>query len=230
MVLPEDLEHCEEHGCMAQAESQSVSAKAKQRGMPQNGTLGAGNHFLEIQVVKEIYDPDAAKAYGIHPGQICVMIHCGSRGLGHQTCTDHIKVLEGATKRYNIVLPDRQLACAPLSSPEGKAYFGAMAASANYAWANRQMIMHTTRTVFEKMYGIDYESMHLVYDVAHNVAKMEEHSNEGKRISVCVHGKVQPGHSVPGAPTCHPGIRRLGSLLSSREAWGPLPTCFVELR
>jgi tRNA-splicing ligase RtcB len=208
--LQADLEHCEEHGCMAQAEIQSVSAKAKQRGMPQNGTLGAGNHFLEIQVVKEIYDPDAAKAYGIHPGMICIMIHCGSRGLGHQTCTDHIKVLEGSTKRYDIILPDRQLACAPLSSPEGKAYFGAMAASANYAWANRQMIMHTTRTVFEKMYGIDYESMHLIYDVAHNIAKMEEHSNDGKRISVCVHRKGATRAFGPGSPDLPPGYSKIG--------------------
>ncbi len=208
--LQADLEHCEERGCMVQADCQAVSAKAKQRGMPQSGTLGAGNHFLEIQVVKEIYDPDATKAYGIHPGQICVMIHCGSRGLGHQTCTDHLKVLEGATKRYNILLPDRQLACAPLSSPEGTAYFGAMAASANYAWANRQMIMHTTRTVFEKMYGIDYESMHLVYDVAHNVAKMEEHSYEGKRIAVCVHRKGATRAFGPGSPDLPSGYAKTG--------------------
>ncbi len=208
--LQADLEHCEERGCMARADCQAVSAKAKQRGMPQSGTLGAGNHFLEIQVVREIYDPDAAKAYGIHQGQICVMIHCGSRGLGHQTCTDHLKVLEGATKRYKIVLPDRQLACAPLSSPEGTAYFGAMAASANYAWANRQMIMHTTRTVFEKMYGIDYESMHLVYDVAHNVAKMEEHSYEGKRIAVCVHRKGATRAFGPGSPDLPSGYAKTG--------------------
>jgi tRNA-splicing ligase RtcB (3'-phosphate/5'-hydroxy nucleic acid ligase) len=198
--IPEDLDHCEERGCMLQADIKAVSPKALQRGMPQSGTLGAGNHFLEIQVVKEIFDPDAARVYGIHPGQICVMIHCGSRGLGHQTCTDHIKVLEGATKRYNISLPDRQLACAPMSSGEGKAYFGAMAASANYAWANRQMIMHATRTVFEKMFGIDYESMHLVYDVAHNVAKVEEHIHEGKRIRACVHRK---GATRAFGPGCH---------------------------
>ena len=208
--LLEDLDHCEEQGCMAQAQRDAVSAKAKQRGMPQSGTLGAGNHFLEVQVVKEIYDQDAARAYGISPGQICVMIHCGSRGLGHQTCTDHLKVLEGATKRYNIVLPDRQLACAPLSSPEGKAYFGAMAASANYAWANRQMIMHVTRTVFEKMYRIDYESMHLVYDIAHNVAKMEEHSYEGKRITVCVHRKGATRAFGPGSPDLPPGYIKIG--------------------
>lgn len=208
--LAEDLDHCEERGCMTQADSLAVSAKAKQRGMPQSGTLGAGNHFLEVQVVKEIYDPGAAEAFGIHPGQVCVMIHCGSRGLGHQTCTDHLKVLEGATKRYNIELPDRQLACAPLSSPEGMAYFGAMAASANYAWANRQMIMHTTRTVLGKMYGIDYESMHLVYDVAHNVAKMEEHSIEGKRIAVCVHRKGATRAFGPGSPDLPPRYAKTG--------------------
>jgi tRNA-splicing ligase RtcB len=196
----EDLEHCEERGCMAQADSRAVSAKAKQRGMPQGGTLGAGNHFLEIQVVKEIYDPDAAKVYGIHPGQVCVMIHCGSRGLGHQTCTDHLKILESVVKKYQIVVPDRQLACAPVKSPEGKAYFGAMAASANYAWANRQMIMHTTRTVFEKMYGADYEDMHLVYDVAHNVAKIEEHMVDGRRVTACVHRKGATRAFGPGSP------------------------------
>jgi tRNA-splicing ligase RtcB len=174
---------------MKQADSRAVSAKAKQRGVPQGGTLGSGNHFLELQVVSEIFDPEAALAFGIRTGQICVMIHCGSRGLGHQVCTDHLKILESATKKYQISIPDRQLACAPIMSPEGKEYFGAMAASANYAWANRQLITHTTRQVLAKMFRIDYEDMPLVYDVAHNVAKFEEHDVDGKRTKVCVHRK-----------------------------------------
>ena len=184
-----DLLRCEDGGYMKQADSHAVSAKAKERGVPQGGTLGSGNHFLEMQVVSEIFDPDAALAFGILPGQVCCMIHCGSRGLGHQVCTDHLKLLESATKKYHITIPDRQLACAPIQSPEGKEYFGAMAASANYAWANRQIIMHTVRQVLAKMFRIEYDDMHLVYDVAHNVAKIEEHDVEGKRTPVCVHRK-----------------------------------------
>ena len=184
-----DLIRCEDGGYMKEADRHAVSAKAKQRGVPQGGTLGSGNHFLEMQVVSQIFDPDAALAFGLRLGQICCMIHCGSRGLGHQVCTDHLKLLETATKKYHITLPDRQLACAPIISPEGKDYFGAMAASANYAWANRQLITHTTRLVLAKMFRIDYDDMPLVYDVAHNVAKIEEHEVDGKRMKVCVHRK-----------------------------------------
>jgi tRNA-splicing ligase RtcB (3'-phosphate/5'-hydroxy nucleic acid ligase) len=198
--LESDLAHCEEQGAMAGADPAAVSAKARQRGMPQGGTLGAGNHFLEIQAVREIFQEDVAGAFGLTPGQICVMIHCGSRGLGHQVCTEHLKILEGATKKYGISLPDRQLACAPLTSPEGKAYFGAMAASSNYAWANRQMIMHTVRQVFSEMFLISYDEMALVYDVAHNVAKMEEHIVDGRRMQLCVHRKGATRAFGPGAP------------------------------
>lgn len=187
--LPKDLPRCEEMGGMAGADAKHVSEKARKRGIPQGGTLGSGNHFLEMQVVEEIYDEPAAKAFGIAPGQVCCMIHCGSRGLGHQVCTDHIKLLEAATRRYNIRLPDRQLACAPIDSMEGKAYFGAMAASANYAWANRQLITHAVRDVLQKVFSIGHETMPLVYDVAHNVAKIEEHRVEGRMIPVCVHRK-----------------------------------------
>jgi tRNA-splicing ligase RtcB (3'-phosphate/5'-hydroxy nucleic acid ligase) len=193
-----DLIRCEEKGCMKEADTGAVSAKAKQRGVPQGGTLGSGNHFLEIQVVSEIYNPAVAEAFGISLGQVCCMIHCGSRGLGHQTCTDHLKILESATKRYNISLPDRQLACAPIVSPEGKAYFGAMAAAANYAWANRQIITHTTRQILAKMFRIGYEEMPLVYDVAHNVAKIEEHTVDGKQMEVCVHRKGATRAFGPG--------------------------------
>ncbi len=194
-----DLVRCEEGGYMKTADSRSVSAKAKQRGIPQGGTLGSGNHFLEIQVVREIFDPDAARAFGLSLGQVCCMIHCGSRGLGHQVCTDHLKILESATKKYQIAIPDRQLACAPVTSPEGKAYFGAMAASANYAWANRQIICHTARQVLSKMFRIGYEEMPLIYDVAHNVAKIEEHMLDGKGVEVCVHRKGATRAFGPGS-------------------------------
>jgi tRNA-splicing ligase RtcB (3'-phosphate/5'-hydroxy nucleic acid ligase) len=205
-----DLVRCEEKGCMKEADTRAVSEKAKQRGVPQGGTLGSGNHFLEIQVVSEIYDPVVAKAFGISAGQICCMIHCGSRGLGHQTCTDHLKVLESATKRYNISLPDRQLACAPIASPEGKAYFGAMAAAANYAWANRQIITHTTRQILAKMFRIEYEDMDLVYDVAHNVAKIEEHTVDGKKMQVCVHRKGATRAFGPGTPDLPDDLAAIG--------------------
>jgi tRNA-splicing ligase RtcB len=194
-----DLMRCEEEGFMKAADMRAVSAKAKLRGIPQGGTLGSGNHFLEIQVVREIFNPGAAKAFGLALGQVCCMIHCGSRGLGHQVCTDHLKILESATKKYHITIPDRQLACAPITSPEGVAYFGAMAAAANYAWANRQMITHATRQVLSKMYRIEYDQMPLIYDVAHNVAKMEEHVLDGKRMNVCVHRKGATRAFGPGS-------------------------------
>ena len=205
-----DLVRCEENGRMKEAETGAVSEKARQRGIPQGGTLGSGNHFLELQVVSEIYDPVAAEAFGLRAGQVCCMIHCGSRGLGHQVCTDHLKILEGATRKYGIKLPDRQLACAPVTSPEGKAYFGAMAASANYAWANRQMITHAARQVLAKSFGIAYESMPLVYDVAHNVAKIEEHTIAGKREKVCVHRKGATRAFGPGSPDIPPGLQAIG--------------------
>ena len=208
--LERDLERCEDKGCMRQADASQVSSKAKQRGIPQGGTLGSGNHFLEMQVVREVYDPEAAHAFGLTVGQVCCMIHCGSRGLGHQVCTDHLKTLEQATRKYHIQLPDRQLACAPILSPEGKSYFGAMAASANYAWANRQMIMHAARNVLVQMFGIGYEEMPLVYDVAHNVAKREEHEEDGKREEVCVHRKGATRAFGPDAPDIPFDLARIG--------------------
>jgi tRNA-splicing ligase RtcB len=194
-----DLLRCEEGGFMKSADSRPVSDKAKQRGIPQGGTLGSGNHFLELQVVQEIFHPEAARAFGLSLGQVCCMIHCGSRGLGHQVCTDHIKALESATKKYHITIPDRQLACAPITSAEGMAYFSAMASAANYAWANRQMITHTTREVLSKTFRIEYDEMPLVYDVAHNVAKFEEHLVDGKNAKVCVHRKGATRSFGPGA-------------------------------
>jgi tRNA-splicing ligase RtcB len=194
-----DLLRCEEGGFMKSADSRPVSDKAKQRGIPQGGTLGSGNHFLELQVVQEIFHPETAKAFGLSLGQVCCMIHCGSRGLGHQVCTDHIKALESATKKYHITIPDRQLACAPITSTEGMAYFSAMASAANYAWANRQMITHTTREVLSKTFRIEYDDMPLIYDVAHNVAKFEEHLVDGKSMKVCVHRKGATRSFGPGA-------------------------------
>ena len=208
--IDEDVRMCEQQGCMKEAETAAVSQKARQRGMPQSGTLGSGNHFLEIQVVKEVYQPEVARAFGISAGQVCIMIHCGSRGLGHQVCTDHLRTLEAATRKYGITLPDRQLACAPIDSNEGKAYFGAMAASANYAWANRQVIMHYTRKVMEEMYGVPYKDMRLVYDVAHNVAKIEEHVVGGTTMKVCVHRKGATRAFGPGAPDLPPAYAGVG--------------------
>jgi tRNA-splicing ligase RtcB len=205
-----DLIRCEEGGVMKGADSRTVSAKAKQRGIPQGGTLGSGNHFLEVQVVREIFDPVAAKAFGLALGQVCCMIHCGSRGLGHQVCTDHLKILESATKKYHITIPDRQLACAPITSLEGMAYFGAMAAASNYAWANRQMITHAMRQVLSKMFRIEYDQMPLIYDVAHNVAKMEEHVLEGKRMQVCVHRKGATRSFGPGSADLPSDLESIG--------------------
>jgi tRNA-splicing ligase RtcB len=182
-----DVTHCEESGQMEGADPAQVSAKARKRGRPQLGTLGSGNHFLEIQRVEEIFDEEKAKQFGLFKGQITIMIHCGSRGAGHQICTDHLEVLNQAVKKYNIVIPDKQLACAPLGSPEAERYFGGMVCAANYAWANRHIIAHWTREVFERYFP--EASLDLVYDVAHNVAKIEEHDVDGKRMRLYVHRK-----------------------------------------
>lgn len=197
----EDTEFLEENGCLKHADVSKVSIKAKQRGAPQIGSLGAGNHFLEIQKVEEIFDHQVAKVFGIdREGQIVVMIHTGSRGFGHQVCSDHLQVLERAVKKYGIWLPDRQLACAPVTSPEGQSYFKAMACAANFAWCNRQMIVHWVRESFEKIFGETAEDlgMHIVYDVCHNIAKLEEHEVDGKRRKVYVHRKGATRAFGPG--------------------------------
>jgi tRNA-splicing ligase RtcB len=188
----EDVEFLEENGCLEGADVSKVSEKAKHRGMSQVGSLGAGNHFLEIQKVSKIFDPDAAKVFGVkNEGQILIMIHTGSRGFGHQVCTDHLRVLEQAVKKYNIWLPDRQLACAPINSSEGDAYLKAMACAANFAWANRQLIVHWVRESFEKVLKNSAEDMDMaiVYDICHNIAKIEEHEVDGKKRKLCVHRK-----------------------------------------
>lgn len=214
-----DIEHCEGSGFIEGADPSKVSDKARKRGKPQFGTLGSGNHFLEIQYVDKLYDSDAASTFGLEEGQVTIMIHCGSRGAGHQICTDHLRVLSQAVKKYGIDLPDKQLACAPAQSNEAQNYFKAMACGANYAWANRQVITHWTREVFERFFGKDMDElgMDLVYDVAHNVAKLEEHMIDGKKKEVYVHRKgatraFPPGHhDVPtayravGQPVLIPG-------------------------
>ncbi|MCD6412635.1 MAG: RtcB family protein [Elusimicrobia bacterium] len=175
----DDISHTEEGGCLRSAKADFVSNRALERGNPQLGTLGAGNHFLEIQKVVEIYDEGKAKAWGIFPGQITVMIHTGSRGLGYQVCDDYLKVMQTAVRKYGISLADRQLACAPFESEEGRRYFAAMCAAANYAWCNRQIITHRVRESFMEAFGapLSEVGLELVWDVAHNIGKIEEFEN-----------------------------------------------------
>ena len=201
----EDIKVTEESGCMKGANPDKVSSKAKQRGIPQSGTLGSGNHFLEVEAVDEIYDRDAAKVMGIDDvGQVLILIHTGSRGFGHQVCTDYVALLGQAVKRYGINLPDRQLACAPIKSPEGQDYLAAMACAANYAWTNRQCIVHWVREALVKVFGKSRRQLGLeqVYDVAHNIAKIEEYTINGKKLTLCVHRKG----ATRAFPAKHPDI------------------------
>jgi len=208
----QDIKHMEENGRLAEADAAQVSSKAKQRGIPQLGSLGSGNHFLEIQYVEKIYDEGAAKVMGIdRVNQVTTMIHTGSRGCGHQICSDYLRVMESATRKYGISLPDRELACAPVDSPEGRSYFSAMCAGANFAWGNRQMIMHWVRESFEKVMGQSAESlgMELIYDVAHNIGKKEKHVVDGGKVELCVHRKGATRSFGPGAeavPSDYSGI------------------------
>jgi len=209
---PEDLERTEEGGALAGADPSAVSERAVLRGKAQLGTLGSGNHFLEIDIIDEIYDPAAADAFGLVRGAIAVMIHSGSRGFGYQVCDDYLRTMGKAVSKYGLELPDRQLASAPVLSPEGEAYFSAMACAANYAWANRQCLMHWTRETIEKTLRVSPANLNLrlVYDVCHNIAKKETHVVDGKKRRVCVHRKgatraFSPGH--PELPDCY---RHLG--------------------
>lgn len=224
-----DLENCEEQGAIEGADPADISQRAYERGKKQCGTLGSGNHFLEVQEVDRIYDPGSAEVFGIREGQITVMIHTGSRGFGHQVCTEHTSRLVKLLGKFGISVPDRQLSCAPVTSPEGQAYLSAMRCAANYAWANRQAIMHLVRDSFEGVFGESAGSMgmHLVYDVAHNIAKIERYEIDGKQRSLCVHRKgatraFPPGHQdLPerykktGQPVIIPGdMGRCSYLLS----------------
>ncbi len=186
-----DLRRTEENGQVQGADPDKVSPRAMKRGRPQLGTLGAGNHFIEIDEVEEIFFPEAASAMGLREGYIVVQIHCGSRGFGHQICTDYVREFQAAVKRYGITLPDRELVCAPLSSPEGKNYLAAMRCAANYAFANRQVLAHHARTAFEQVMAgrVPNWHQHQVYDIAHNMGKIETHEIEGQRLKVCVHRK-----------------------------------------
>ena len=235
-----DLEHCEESGTIAGADSSKVSDTAKKRGGPQFGTLGSGNHFLEVQKVDKIYDPVVAKAFGItHEGQVAVMIHCGSRGYGHQICDDYIRTMLQASQKYGIKLADAELCCAPLSSPEASDYMGAMNSAVNFAFCNRQVIMHWVRETFTSVFKRGWESMglELVYDVCHNIAKMEEHDVDGERKKLCVHRKgatrafwkghpeVPKTYAAVGQPVIIPGTMNTASYLlvgteRAADTWG----------
>ncbi len=188
----EDVEHCEERGCMKNADPSKVSPIAKKRGLSQIGTLGSGNHFLEVQKVDKICDLRTAKTFGLEQeGQVTVTIHCGSRGYGHQVCSDYLRVMERAVQKYGLELPDRELACAPGNSNEARDYFDAMACAVNYAFSNRQAIMHWVRQSFQQVYKEDPErlGLKLIYDVAHNIAKVETHQLNGGHKKVWVHRK-----------------------------------------
>ena len=205
LALPEDIDATESGGSLPQADPAQVSQRARQRGSTQLGTLGSGNHFVEIQTVEQVFDTAAAEVLGLETGRITVLIHTGSRGLGHQVCTDYVREMDRVMPKYGIELPDRELACAPFDSPEGRAYFGAMCAAANFAWSNRQTITHTVRGVFERAFG-DAGRLRLVYDVAHNIAKVEEYGGE----QFCVHRKGATRAFGPNNPEIPEIYRSVG--------------------
>jgi tRNA-splicing ligase RtcB len=206
-----DIEHTEARGCLAGAVPDEVSDRALERGSDQCGTLGSGNHFLEVQVVEAVFDAEAARVMGLEKDMVCVMIHSGSRGLGYQVCDDALKMLRGAPTKYGIQLPDRQLACAPIDSDEGRRYLGAMGAAANFAWCNRQLLMWQARECFAAVFGRSWQQlqMGLVYDVAHNIAKFEQHRIGGQQRQVWVHRKgatrAFPARH-PETPSAYQGI------------------------
>jgi tRNA-splicing ligase RtcB (3'-phosphate/5'-hydroxy nucleic acid ligase) len=203
----DDVAHTESEGVLAGADPDGVSPRARERGSGQLGTVGSGNHFIELQRIERILDDAAAEAYGLEPGRLTVLIHSGSRGLGHQVCTEYVKRMDAALQRHRIELPDRQLACAPLDSPEGRAYLGAMAAGANFAWANRAALAHAVRESVRRVLGdAEADATHQVYDVAHNVAKIEHHGGR----DVCVHRKGATRAFPPGNPEIPEAHREAG--------------------
>lgn len=204
---PADLEHIEDRGMLDDAEPAEVGERARERGLGQVGSLGSGNHFLEVQVVDAVYDERTADAFGLRPGCVGVMIHSGSRGLGHQICSDHVRTMLDAMARYGIDVPDRQLACAPVRSPEGAAYLGAMTAAANYGRANRQLLAHATRGAFDDATG---GSLRLLYDVSHNLAGLEHHDVAGERRLLCVHRKGATRALPPRHPDLPPVLQETG--------------------
>jgi tRNA-splicing ligase RtcB len=208
----EDLQHTEEFGRLKSADASTVSKRAKDRGKDQLGTLGAGNHFIEVDRVAEIYDAAVANRLGLFADQIVAQIHCGSRGLGHQVCTDYVRDFQRAVQRHGIALPDRELVCAPLDSEEGQSYFKAMACAANFAFANRQVLAHHVRRAFEETLAgaVKNFDLHQVYDIAHNMAKVEEHAIDGARVKVCVHRKGATRAFGPGSSVLPDDLRDIG--------------------
>ena len=208
----EDLEHIEERGCLGGADPDSVSEKAMERGRAQLGTLGSGNHFVEVGYVAEVYDENAAQTMGLRKDQVTVFVHTGSRGLGHQVCDDSIRVMLDASKKYKIELPDPQLCCAPVSSPEGQQYLQAMACAANFAFTNRQMITHWVRETFGQVLkkGPKDLQLGLIYDVCHNIAKIETHTTNGAKKKLCVHRKGATRAFPPGHPDVPMDYRSIG--------------------
>jgi tRNA-splicing ligase RtcB len=209
----EDLAVTEEKGEMARADPSQVSGRAKERGTPQLGTLGSGNHFLEVALVAQIYEPDIARAMGIdRVGQVMLYVHCGSRGLGHQVADDYLKEMVRVMARYGIELPDRQLACSPVKSPEGQAYLAAMRCAANYAWANRQCITHWVRESFCRVLGVREADagLEMVYDVCHNIANLEEHTINDRKEMLCVHRKGATRAFPAGHPDVPPQYQEIG--------------------
>jgi len=208
----DDLEHTEERGALAGAQARAVSSRAKKRGRDQLGTLGSGNHFIEVAEVEEVYDEEVAKAFGLFKGQMVVWVHSGSRGLGHQVCTDYVRDLQRAVEKYGIKLPDRELVCAPFDSPEGRDYFAAMACAANFAWANRQILAHRVRLVMEDVLAsvAKDRELTLVYDVAHNIAKVEEYPIDGQPTKLVVHRKGATRAFGPGMEVLPADYRDVG--------------------
>lgn len=212
LAREQDIDHTEERGRLQGADPGQVSKRAKERGLTQVGSLGSGNHFLELDVVRQIYDTDVAEAFGLRERQIVVQIHCGSRGFGHQVCDDYVKSLQSAVKKYDIHLPDRQLVCAPINSPEGQAYYAAMACAVNYAFVNRQVLAMGARESFESVLAgrVHDFDLYQVYDVAHNIAKFEEHSVDGSTTELCVHRKGATRCFPPDHPAVPAAYRSVG--------------------
>ncbi|MCP4695052.1 MAG: RtcB family protein [Desulfobacterales bacterium] len=207
-----DIERTEDGGCMENADPDLVSERALKRGKKQLGTLGSGNHFLEVGVVDEVYEPDVARVFGLHEGQVTLMLHSGSRGFGYQVCDDSLAFMSKHVKKLEIELPDRQLACAMIQSEEGKRYFNAMACAANYAWANRQVMLHLSREIFQRVFDIGPRDlgMRMVYDICHNIAKKEEHVVDGKKRTLCVHRKGATRAFAPGHEALCDAYRKVG--------------------
>jgi len=212
MGVESDLECCEEQGALPGADPDAISERAYLRGRAQSGTLGSGNHFLEVQVIDQVYEPEIASRLGLEKGNITLMIHSGSRGFGYQVCDDYLKTMVRCLAKYDIQVPDRQLACAPVNSPEAQQYLSAMNGAANYAWCNRQVLMHLARKSFAKVFNTSWQNLglDLIYDVSHNIAKIEKHNLDGKEKNLCVHRKGATRAFGPGNPAIPVRYRDIG--------------------